>query len=167
MEYIVDVVGKDFEHWFKHMQHQRYEEELPLVKVLIGGSKASVYAFDEKRVNPICSNYVKFFFADRQTELSRRLAEALGKVISMIAIFSSRYERTTKERATLRSTTSSKAVLANRLAHEMLSQCPDHQSEATKDSFVTFLELLRQAYFLDVRKNFKLNKKNSELKPKI
>ena len=146
LEYIVDVVGKDFEHWFKDMQHQRYEEELPLVKVLIGGSKASVYAFDEKRVNPICSDYVKFFFADRQTELSRRLAEALGKVTSMIAIFSSRYERTSKERAILTSTTSSKAVIANILAKEMLSKCPDHQTESTRDSFVTFLELLRPSW---------------------
>ena len=140
------MVGKDFEHWFKDMQHQRYEEELPLVKVLIGGSKASVYAFDEKHVNQICSNYVKFFFADRQTELSMRLANALGKVTSMAALYSSRCERTLKATATIRSTISSKAVLANMLANEMLSQCPDHQTESTRDSFVTFLELLRPSW---------------------
>ena len=87
-----------------------------MIKILMGSDNEGFYTFNLRRCSQLCEEFVKFYMPDKETYLSEAMTKVFGRLVSMVALFAGKKDRSSSRTMRLDSTESSKMKMAKLLA---------------------------------------------------
>ena len=85
----------------------------------MGSDNEGCYSFNQRRCSQLCEDFVKFYLPDEETCLSEAMTNVYGRLVSMVALFACKMDKTSTSKQRLDSNDSSKMKIAKLLASSL------------------------------------------------